>query len=349
MDVQRIVKRTYKAVVVILSIVLISGVLFFYFEAGHQGEPISLFDSIYWAVVTMTTVGYGDYTPVTTGGRVMFIVLGSSGVVLWGYLASVVMSLVVESNLAGVFGLNKCRYDNHFVLCGWTPVSKIALEELMTEERKIAIVSNNQDDIPKIKRKAEGKDVFPLYGDPSNMDILEQAGVPSANVVLLCLDDDSENLITALHVKEMNEDARVIVKTERSELKETMEIAGVTFVTTPFELSGRLIASASFEPDVAHLIEDITTATEGYDIREYVLPEELQGTVRELSDMIRKKTNATLLSVVKKKKTSKGVEWKQETNPPPDLKVKKGDSILLLGDQKEFEKVEELFGTSQGR
>ncbi|MFW6196194.1 MAG: ion channel [Thermoplasmatota archaeon] len=103
---KKLIRRTYKGVIAIIILAFVAGVLFFYLEQGHQGESLSLFDSIYWAVVMMTTVGYGDFTPVTLEGRLIFIILGISVVVLWGFLASVVVSLVVESNLSGVFGLD---------------------------------------------------------------------------------------------------------------------------------------------------------------------------------------------------------------------------------------------------
>lgn len=347
MDFRKLVRRTYKGVIAIILLSLLAGVLFFYFEQGNQGETLSLFDSIYWAVVTMTTVGYGDFTPVTPEGRLIFIILGTSGVVLWGFLASVVVSLVVESNLSGVFGLDKCKFEDHFVLCGWTSIGEIALEELLLDDKKIAVITNDKDDVTTIKRKGNRKNLFSIYGDPSKAEILEQAGIDRASVVILCMDDDSKNLITALHIKDRNPSARLIVKTNRSELKETMEIAGVTFVTTPHELSGRLVASAAFEPDVANLIDDITTATNvgGYDLREYVLSK--KGTVKNLSRELKEKTNTTLLAVAKQSKEDD--KWKLHPNPDQDMIVNPGDTIVLLGNENEFESVEKLLGRTHGR
>ena len=347
MDFRKLVKRTYKGVIAIILLALLAGVLFFYFEQGHQGESLSLFDSIYWAVVTMTTVGYGDFSPVTPIGRLVFIILGTSGVVLWGFLASVVVSLVVESNLSGVFGLDKCNYEDHFVLCGWTTIGQIALEELLMEDRQIAVITNDKDDVATIKRKGNRKKIFPIYGDPSKMDILKQANIEKASVVILCMEDDSNNLITALHIKDMNPSARLIVKTNRSELKETMHIAGVTFVTTPYELSGRLVASAAFEPDVANFVDDITTATDvgGYDLREYIINK--KGTVKNISKELKNKTNTTLLAIAKKDDGND--KWNLYPNPDQDMLIEPGNSIILLGNDEEFESVEKLLGESSGR
>ncbi|MFW6196195.1 MAG: potassium channel family protein [Thermoplasmatota archaeon] len=233
------------------------------------------------------------------------------------------------------------------MLCGWTSIGEIALEELLLEDNKIAVITDDKDDVTTIKRKGNRKNLFPIYGDPSKAEILEQAGIDRASIVILSMDDDSKNLITALHIKDRNPSARLIVKTNRSELKETMEIAGITFVTTPHELSGRLVASAAFEPDVANLIDDITTATNigGCDLREYVLSK--KGTVKNLSRELKEKTNTTLLAVAKQSK--KDDNWKLHPNPNQDMIVNSGDTIVLLGNEKEFDSVEKILGKTQGR
>ncbi len=345
MDLKKLVKRTYKGVIAIIVLALFAGILFYYIEKGQQN--VSFFDSIYWAVVTMTTVGYGDFSPSTTAGKVVFIFLGTAGVVLWGFLASIVVSLVVESNISGVFGLDRCKFEDHFVLCGWTEIGEVALEELLMDDNQIAVITDEKDDVPTIKRKSGRKNIFPIYGDPSKTEILNQANIGKASVVILCMKDDSKNLITALHIKDKNPSARLIVKTNRNELKETMHIAGVTFVTTPFELSGRLVASAAFEPDVANFVDDVTTATDegGYDLREYIISK--KGSVKNISQEIKRKTNSTLLAVAKKNRDDD--KWDLHPNPDQDMIIQPGDSIILLGNDEEFEAVETLLGKKHGR
>ncbi len=341
------VKAALPGMLILGSLALVAGVLFSLIEGK------SIIDSIYWAVITMTTVGYGDYTPQHTMGKIVSILLACFGITLYGYLGAVILAVVMESSLSGVFGLNKCKFQNHFIICGWTPISEVVLSELITAGSNVAVITEKQDDVPIIKRMEEKAKVFPIYGDPSKTEVLDQAKIREARVVLLCMDDDSKNLITALHIKELSPNARIIVKTSRPELKKTMRIAGVTYVVTPHEMAGRLIASAAFEPEVANFVEDVTTATdlEGYDLQQYSISGKFAGTVGELAKNIKQKTNTTLVAVGKRTlhKHTNEDRWDVHPNPEDNIKVDAGDVVILLGNDAQFKKVREYLGTAQGR
>ena len=347
MEIPKLFKMTYKGIALLVILPLFSGVLFHYYEGTSLG------DSFYWALITLTTVGYGDVRPGGAETKILSIILACMGILLYGYIGALVMFVIMDTSLSGVFGMNKCKYKDHFVICGWNSLSDVVLSELLTESRQIAVITEEQDEIITIKRKGEPKNIFPIYGDPSKNDVLEQANVDEASVVILSTDDDSKNLITALHIREMSPRARIIVRTNRAELRKTMKIAGVTYVVTPDVMAGRLIASAAFEPDVANFIEDVTSATDvgGYDIRQYQVSENHVGNVLALSKKIKDKTKTTLIGIAKKKKVSgiTGTKWDVLPNPDGAMKVNAGDMVILLGNDEQFKLVKDLLGYSQGR
>jgi len=346
-SIPRIIRATYKGVILLGALAFISGVLFSLYEGKTLGT------SLYWALITMTTVGYGEIYPTNGAGKVIAVILACCGILLYGYLGAVILTVQMESSLSGVFGMSKCKFKNHFIICGWTPVSEVVLLELLTANRDVAVITEKQDDVAIIKRIQERGKVFPIYGDPSKNEILSQANIKWARVIILCMEDDSKNLITALHIKEINPKARIIVKTSRAELKKTMKIAGVTYVVTPHEMAGRLIASAAFEPEVANFVEDVTTGVdlEGYDLQQYTIPAEHTGTIAELSKKLRKHSNTTLVGIAKRKpdKLSREEKWEVYPNPQDNIKVRTGDVVILLGNDAQFKKVREYLGTLQGR
>ncbi|MCK5560980.1 MAG: NAD-binding protein, partial [Thermoplasmata archaeon] len=209
----KIIRATYKGILLLFILALVCGFLYNFLD----GKPLD--ESLYLAFITITTVGYGDISPDKPLSRVVSVILALIGIVLYGYLGAMVMTVVMESSLSGVFGMKRCKFENHFVICGWTPVSEVVLLELLTAGREAAVMTEKQEDIQIIKRFEERGKVFPIYGDPSKNDVLLQGNIKKARVIIVCMDDDSKNLITSLHIKEINPSARIIVKTSRGELK----------------------------------------------------------------------------------------------------------------------------------
>jgi len=80
-----------------LILLLISGSIVFYFENPAQPEVFSSIPmSLWWAVETLTTVGYGDIVPVTPMGRFFASLVAMSGVALFALPAGVIASGFAE-------------------------------------------------------------------------------------------------------------------------------------------------------------------------------------------------------------------------------------------------------------
>jgi predicted RNA-binding Zn-ribbon protein involved in translation (DUF1610 family) len=82
--------RSVVTLAVLVSLIIIFGGIAVYLaEHGHQGANISkLSDALWWAVVTIATVGYGDYYPVTAAGRLIAILMMLSGIGIFALLVS---------------------------------------------------------------------------------------------------------------------------------------------------------------------------------------------------------------------------------------------------------------------
>ena len=82
-----------------LGLVIIGALLVMLFERNASGSNIHNYrDAIWWAVVTVTTVGYGDRFPVTEGGRAVAVILMFIGIGLIGTLTATVASFFVQEH-----------------------------------------------------------------------------------------------------------------------------------------------------------------------------------------------------------------------------------------------------------
>jgi voltage-gated potassium channel len=89
----------FRVLLAALGLVLIGSLLALLFERNAPGSNIHSYkDAIWWAVVTVTTVGYGDRFPVTEGGRAVAVVLMFVGIGLIGTLTATVASFFVQEH-----------------------------------------------------------------------------------------------------------------------------------------------------------------------------------------------------------------------------------------------------------
>jgi voltage-gated potassium channel len=89
----------YAAFITIMAasvVLVVSSIVVLAFESGSaDGNIKSGGDALWWAIVTMTTVGYGDRFPVTMGGRITAVFVMFMGVGIIGALASILASFLV--------------------------------------------------------------------------------------------------------------------------------------------------------------------------------------------------------------------------------------------------------------
>ena len=69
-------------------------------RAGPDANIVTFGDAIWWAFVTITTVGYGDYYPVTTLGRMVAVLLMAGGVAVLGVVTATLSSWIIDKAAA---------------------------------------------------------------------------------------------------------------------------------------------------------------------------------------------------------------------------------------------------------
>ncbi len=332
-------------IILFVAVWILAGVLFWYAEYPTQ----TLGNSFYWAIVTLGTVGYGDVVPTTIFAKEL-----TSGVIvmqifLLGYLIAVITSTVTEEAQRRALGLYGTPMRDHVIVLGFSGVGQSAVRELLVQDQKVAYVVEEPDEVPNARALANEDRLFVTYGRPSDRSILDRVNLSGAHSVIVCTEDDAANMIAALNIRAANPKLRIVVSVGRPELRNTLRSAGVTYVTSPSDMGGRLCASAAFEPEVALAIEDLTAADVQSDIREYLLPagSPLAGTsFAEADAEIRRGCGCLLIGVGRREPNG---EYRTIVNPPFDLRLSVGDAVILVCTLENARRSEAWFGRPQGR
>ena len=335
-------------VAIIYTLLLIQ---FYFAEINHPDSRISNFsDVVWWSVVTITTVGYGDIVPVSGLGRLIgyvFLVvsLGTYALII-GQISSI-MNTFKEQRKLGQFGT---KFSNHVVIIGWSEFGKDVTDQLIGAGRDIAIVTRERDNIDLIREFYSAKQVFVLFTDFSNFDQLNKLNIKDSSIVFINLIDDTEKLVYILNLRKAHPGLKYVVTLENANLKQTFQSAGVTYAVSKNGLAAKLLASYIFEPDVAGFNEEIMAfadTDEKYDMKEYKVIEKNpyvnEDYVTAFYDL-KKECNVILVGIVK----FEDDERKLHKNPPDETKIEAGDYLIMIANRQADIKLAELFQTQEG-
>ena len=165
---------------------VVGGLTLFLTESAAQ-EGMTAADGLWWALVTITTVGYGDVTPVTGLGRIVGGFLMVGGMITLGLFAGIIGHSLVSAVLTiREEQFRMSDYVNHLVVCGYDDTTHLLLEALTTEldldETRVVLFADMEQprDLP--------HDFLWVRGDPTKQSELDKVRLTHATAVIVAGD-----------------------------------------------------------------------------------------------------------------------------------------------------------------
>lgn len=294
-------------------------------------EPnLSLFDSLWWAIVTLTTVGYGDVTPVTIPGRFIAFIDMLVGIGVLTLLTATVASILVEKKISQDLGMHSFNFEEHIILCEWNYRAETILKELrlQTETEKTPIVL-----IADIDRKPIKDKYFYFVKGEVTDETLHQANVEKAKTVIILGDDsvdykqrDAKVILSTLTVESINKDAYTIAELINEKNIETCKRAYADEIIVTSKLSSNLISSAAINHGISKVISDIVTYEYGSQISKIIVPESDIGNVFiDVFIKMKKDSQTTVIAI------QHGNQGETISNPSPDYELAANDYLIFIG------------------
>ncbi|MGO8694001.1 MAG: potassium channel family protein [Rectinemataceae bacterium] len=274
------------------ALVLGAAIVVFAIER-YRGEAMfgNLFDGIWWAVVTVATVGYGDKYPVTMPGRIVAILTILTSIVLTAMISGTVASIFVERRIREGKGLQELKLKNHFIVCGWNPNVEALLRDLEATdaERGVTVVLVNWmavEAFDATKARFPSLDLRFVRGDFTQELVLHRASARTARSCVIVPDSSGDNSFTnadertilgCLAVRSVNVDIRVSAEILHPESEQHLRRANVDNIVVNGEFSGYVLSSASTSKGLPRAARELLSAGQGPRLREAPLPQSLVG------------------------------------------------------------------------
>ena len=341
-------RRVARLGAVFTAVLLVTALVVWLLDRDQARSNVKSFgDAVWLCVVTLSTVGYGDVAPVGIAGRAVtgaFIVFT---LLTLGFLLAALNEAVLEVKRMDETGLLGTDLHGHIVVYGFSPVAQTAIAQLLGAHRTVALVCEHVDQIPAARLLGDPRSLFVTAGDLTQELLVDRVNAKDATTAVVASDDDARNIIASLNLRAVNPGMRVIVAVRAPELRQTLIASGVTYVASPYELSGRLVASAAFEPEVAKLVEDISNSgDDGYDLQQFSAQPFAGLSVGELRRRFEEIDGPLLLATCV---SDGGGDYSVRPHPPASQVLDDGDHIIVLCNADQADRLTSRWRLSQGR
>lgn len=178
----------------------------------HFAEHVSWLDALYFVVVTMATVGYGDISLRDSSAlskMVGIALILTSTVFIWMIFSLTVDHLIKQRVQLGL-GRKRYQYRNHVILCGLGRLGYFIGEGLLDRGERVIIVERNENSPTIDHFRRRGADVY--IGDARLPRVLQDVGVTNAKALYSVINNDFANLEVGLNARTFDPSLRLILR-----------------------------------------------------------------------------------------------------------------------------------------
>ncbi|MFH1487316.1 MAG: ion channel [Pseudomonadota bacterium] len=314
-------ERFFKILGVTVAIILYGALAIFFADHYYRTKGAGgIFDAIYWAVVTITTVGYGDLVPSSKLAKVFALMIILSGPALLSLVTASVASIFVERKIREGKGLETIKLKDHIIICGWNENGEKVIDGILLHSKAspgnlVLINELDRDEVQSIQYKYKDHDISFVRGNFVKEDVLARANLVRAAATIVLADisgghsldkADERTIFGTMAIKSMAAKVRTCAELIHPENREHLIRANVDEIIVRGESAGTLLATSAISPGVTDSIKLLINNQDENKLWRIAVPARYFGkTCGELAARLRDKSGALLLAVVREAESVK--------------------------------------------
>jgi len=254
----------------------------------NAGGSVSFLDALYYATVTLSTTGYGDIVPYSTGARLANTLLVTPLRVIFLIILVGTTLEVLAERTREQFRIKRWRSDlyDHVVIVGFGTKGRSAAHTLIGRgmpKSRIVVV----DASGRVVEAAADEGLVGVVGDATRNDVLLRAEVGRARQIVIAAQRDDTAVLVTLTARQLNKQAQIVASVREEENAPLLRQSGADAVITSSSAAGRLLGLSMLSPSVGRVMDDLITYGSGLDLIERPLENaEVGRAPRELRDLV---------------------------------------------------------------
>ncbi len=316
----------------LLALILVIGTL------GYmQLEDLPPLEAFYTTLLAVSTLGFGNFAPDSTGGYILTSVLIFAGVGTVYYLLGTFAETLIVSSL----GTQQQRrlerqiaaMNNHYIVCGYGMVGRHVVRELVDENQPFVIIDQNAAAIE--RARAEG--YAAVLGDATEERVLQQAGIDRASGLLTTTESDATNVLITLTARSLKESLQIVARASSETTEPKLLKAGADRVLSPAVIGGQRMAALALRPTTVDVLLELIQPQNRQSWMDEAMLDERSPLIGHTlaSAQIHQRTGATVIAV-------RHADGRIVTNPTGDERFQPGDVLVSVGSADQLEQLVQL-------
>ena len=306
-----------------------------------QIENASFVDAFYMTIISISTTGLYTGPELSITGKIFTSFLIVVGIIMFVQCINILATAVINDYFNSVFRKRRIYnmikdLKNHIIICGCGELGIEIVKEMMSKKQDCVVIDRKSE----IKNNLDAinfSGVF-LEGDAAHDDILEKAGITRARCLISCMDDDAQNVFTVLTARELNKSLHILSRCISPSSKSKLIRAGANKIILPNYLGAKRMAALALRPEISNFLDTLIFDENNSDIRIENITISANSFLsgKTLSELkLPARTGVIIVAI----KNTGGAEF---FNPAHNTIVNEYDMLIVLGPEKNIQKVYEL-------
>lgn len=225
-------------------------------------EGMSLVNSLYMAVITISTVGFGEINPLGPAGRLFTIGMIGAGAGLVAFTLSGAAEFVLSGEWQKYLEERRRQHmveqlSDHTIICGYGRIGRHVADELHAQGLPFVVLDLDPVRVERVRHRG----YLALQGNAANEETLLSVGVDRAGSLVSTANTDAENVFIVLTARSMRPDMVIVARANFDESEDKLLRAGATRVILPYRICGRRMAALISRPGVADFLDEVMHAS----------------------------------------------------------------------------------------